>query len=222
MDDNYVVDIDSEESTFKFDSTNPKVRQIANMFQSKRDNPNQGRLYDTDGISPTLGAMEGGGRQPFIPTEAVAYDEQNRYLRKDGTVGTLTTDGSSPKHNNRVIEPTVWDGFNQRVRKDQSCVGTLTQNCGADLKRNGQGIIEPITQFDLSDKMKKYINSYDDKYKVSNGNLMVNRGVACAKTTREGCTRADASDYIAEELDENENVAGMELTQYRIRKLTPK
>jgi DNA (cytosine-5)-methyltransferase 1 len=36
----------------------------------------------------------------------------------------------------------VWDGFNQSIRKDSSVVGTLTQNCGADLKRNGQGIIE--------------------------------------------------------------------------------
>ena len=34
---------------------------------------------------------------------AIAYDEQNNTLRTDGTVGTLTTDGSSPKHNNRVI-----------------------------------------------------------------------------------------------------------------------
>ena len=34
----------------------------------------------------------------------LALDEQNEYIRKDGTVGTLTTDGSSPKHNNRVIE----------------------------------------------------------------------------------------------------------------------
>ena len=32
-----------------------------------------------------------------------AYDEQNGYARTDGTVGTLTTDGSSPKHNNRVV-----------------------------------------------------------------------------------------------------------------------
>ena len=40
----------------------------------------------------------------------LAYDEQNRYIRKDGCVGTLTTDGSSPKHNNRVIE-------NARIRK---------------------------------------------------------------------------------------------------------
>lgn len=34
---------------------------------------------------------------------AIAYDEQNNTLRTVGTVGTLTTDGSSPKHNNRVI-----------------------------------------------------------------------------------------------------------------------
>ena len=37
--------------------------------------------------------------------EPVALDEQNNYIRKDGCVGTLTTDGSSPKHNNRIIEP---------------------------------------------------------------------------------------------------------------------
>ena len=37
--------------------------------------------------------------------EPMAYDEQNRYIRQDGTVGTLTTDGSSPKHNNRVLVP---------------------------------------------------------------------------------------------------------------------
>ena len=39
--------------------------------------------------------------------EPMAVDEQNGYIRKDGCVGTLTTDGSSPKHNNRVIEPKV-------------------------------------------------------------------------------------------------------------------
>lgn len=42
-----------------------------------------------------------------IIVEPLAYDEQNRYIRKDGCVGTLTTDGSSPKHNNRVIEPKI-------------------------------------------------------------------------------------------------------------------
>ena len=88
-----------------------------------------------DGISNTLSTVQ----KDNLIVEPMAYDEQNGYIRQDGCVGTITTDGSSPKHNNRVI---VWDGFNQRVRADQSCVGTLTRNCGADLKRNGQGIIE--------------------------------------------------------------------------------
>lgn len=46
-----------------------------------------------------------GGRQKILE-EPIAYDEQNGYLRKDGTVGSLTTDGSIPKHNNRIVEPT--------------------------------------------------------------------------------------------------------------------
>jgi DNA (cytosine-5)-methyltransferase 1 len=107
---------------------------IIEDFYKNRDE----RVYKD--VAPTLR----GERNGLKVAEPLAYDEQNQYIRKDGTVGTLTTDGSSPKHNNRVIEPMVWDGFNQRVRADSSTVGTLTRNCGADLKRNGQGIIEPI------------------------------------------------------------------------------
>lgn len=52
----------------------------------------------------------------------------------------------------------------------------------------------------LSDKMKKYIFSQDDKYKVNLNNLKINREVACSKTTREGSSRADTSDYISNEI----------------------
>lgn len=93
------------------------------------------RHYHVNGIAPTLTS---GTVEKIV--EPLAYDEQNGYIRKDGTVGTIMTDGSSPKKNNRVL---VWDGFNQRVRADSEVVGTLTRNCGADLKRNGQGVIEP-------------------------------------------------------------------------------
>ena len=50
----------------------------------------------------------------------------------------------------------------------------------------------------LSDKMKQYIFSEDDKYKVNKNSLKLNRDIACSKTTREGWTRADTSDYICE------------------------
>lgn len=41
-----------------------------------------------------------------------------------------------------IAEPLIWDGYNQRIKEDNSVCGTLTTNCGEDLKRNGQGIIE--------------------------------------------------------------------------------
>ena len=55
----------------------------------------------------------------------------------------------------------------------------------------------------LSDKMMKYITSKDDKYKVNENKLVINRDIACSKTTREGNTRADTTDYICEDLPTN-------------------
>ena len=87
--------------------------------------------------------MWGGQREPKIMEEPIALDEQNKCVRTDGTIGTLTTDGSSPKHNNRVIEPIIYDDYNGRIKADQSANGTLTTNCGSDAERNGVKIIEP-------------------------------------------------------------------------------
>ena len=44
-----------------------KIKQIGNLYsRESRDNPNQGRVYDTEAISPTLTTMKGGNKQPFI------------------------------------------------------------------------------------------------------------------------------------------------------------
>lgn len=185
---------------YEFPAKKPLKKRLKDMLE---DSVNE-RYY----LSET--AVKGCLKPPSIVADSVLAPSRR------------TEYGSSPKHNNRVVEPLVWDGFNQRVRAESECVGTITQNVGADLKRNGQGIIEPLEKYEPSDKMKAYINSYDDKYKVGDGNLVVNRDVACSKTTREGSTRADASDYISNEFGANENIAGKDVVPYRIRKLTPK
>ena len=121
-----------------------KVTQCECVGHIQKDGYNEmtGRVYGTNSAAPTVRTFCGGGQETKI-LEPLALDEQNRYIRQDGFIGTLTTDGSSPKHNNRVIEPIgVWDGYNQRVRADKETVGALTRNCGSDLQRNGQGIIE--------------------------------------------------------------------------------
>ena len=82
--------------------------------------------------------------------------------------------------------------------------------------------MEDLSKYYLSDSMKRYINSHDSKYKVNDKNLVINRSIACAKTTREGQTRADTTDFICRELREDTNIGGLDLETLRIRKLTPK
>lgn len=73
----------------------------------------------------------------------------------------------------------------------------------------------------LSEKMKICIVSANSKYKVSNENLKINRSIACSKTTREGCSRADTSDYICPALNEDTQInINQDLSDYEVRKLT--
>lgn len=44
-----------------------QVEQIGKDGTSKRENPNQNRVYSGGGLSPSLNCMEGGGREPHIP-----------------------------------------------------------------------------------------------------------------------------------------------------------
>lgn len=108
-----------------------KVMQIGNCRPTKtRANPNQGRIYDTEGLAPCLNQMGGGNREPHIVeskvfvreatkrgyAEAVEGDsinlEQPNSTTRRGRVGhgvaqTLTT---SPQQ--AVVEPP-----NLRIRK---------------------------------------------------------------------------------------------------------
>ena len=55
------------EDDLKPEQTN-RIKQIGSIMTSgNRNNPNQGRVYDPEYLAPTIGKMEGGGRQPFIP-----------------------------------------------------------------------------------------------------------------------------------------------------------
>lgn len=166
--------------------------------------------------------------------------DERFYLSEQAVNGVLSTTFNSAKLDCRVAhnvgitplcardykdpklvveeEPKILERFyaNREPRVYDEACPTLRS------ERTGLEVVEPMDKYDLSDTMKRYINSYNDKYKVSDGNLIVNREVAVAKTTREGCTRADSSDYISADMEDNKNIAGMDCVPYRIRKLTPK
>ena len=90
MDDNFVMDVDSEENTFKFDSTS-KIIQVGQMYGTDKEHKcvpvepvrlgniygekfgtgYAGNVWDKECISPTLMTMQGGNRQPLVIDEGV-------------------------------------------------------------------------------------------------------------------------------------------------------
>jgi DNA (cytosine-5)-methyltransferase 1 len=80
-------------------------------------------------------------------------DVSRRVYSTETIEPTLHTCGGGNLEAKIMEEPLVWDGYNQEIRKDNETVGTITRNVGADLKRNGQGIIEPLEEACLVRKL---------------------------------------------------------------------
>lgn len=62
----------------------------------------------------------------------IAIDEQNVKIRTDGTVGALSTDGSSPKKNNRIMEVDNMDKVRIRKLTPTECyklMGFTAEDC---------------------------------------------------------------------------------------------
>lgn len=129
-------------------------------------------FYSIEGLCPAIDTCGGGNREPKIMEENRFFkqafetinendcqvgdtiDAFNKKVNDSGVSPTVTTRPEGFKTAILVVdEPLVYDGFNQQIRADQSTVGALTRNVGADLKRNGQGIIEPLAY----DEQNKYL-----------------------------------------------------------------
>lgn len=102
----------------------PTVQQIGNVMPTAtRNNPNQGRVYDPEGLAPCLNKMEGGGREPLI-TEPCAC---------------LTPDRLEKRQNGRRFkEP----GEPMFTLTKQDIHGVLLQNAEQDAERQGLGVRE--------------------------------------------------------------------------------
>ena len=178
-----------------------------------------------------------------IVVEPMAYDEQNGYVRKDGCVGTLTTDGSSPKHNNRVIEPlcaasrgrnpdnpsdrTVGSPTEQRLEiKYDGCTNTLTtvQKDNYVIEPSGLYIHDserfhnaPLEGLSRCIKAEKY-NGNNYSYKADD-----NEGKKILEKLKEyGVNTYQQLLYLLEEAGYAVFTDTQEDTSYRVRKLTPR
>lgn len=78
-----------------------QVKQIGNIMPTKtRANPNQDRVYDTDGISPCLNGSEGGGRQPYIALPVLAPER----IKKRQNGRRFKQNGEPNKHGVAIIQ----------------------------------------------------------------------------------------------------------------------
>lgn len=102
----------------------------------------------------------------------------------------IATDYGIPQTRNRCFMISILGDYSY----------SLPQKIPLKLKLKNLLEKEVDEKYYLSEKMIKYIFSQDDKYKVNLNNLEINREVACSKTTREGSSRADTSDYISNEI----------------------
>lgn len=146
----------------------PVVKQIGNCCPTKtRDNPNQGRVYDSDGLSPSLNCMEGGNRQPFVMVkeatkkgyaEAIEGDsvnlEQPNSKTRRGRVGkgvaqTLTTSCNQAEVDEdvRLRKLTPKECFRLMGFDDESFHRAEAVNSNSQLyKQAGNSIVVPVLE----------------------------------------------------------------------------
>ena len=95
------------------------------MPGTNRKNPNQGRVYDKEGLAPTLSCMGGGNREPMIVEDFYKNREPRVY---DETSPTIRAEREGLK----VIEEKIIIGSLQKnaaIKTDGICT-TLTEAMG--------------------------------------------------------------------------------------------
>lgn len=162
---------------------------------------------EKDGVMPTICARD--YKDPKLVVEPIAIE-----IRSDE--GIRTFDGNVKG----VIEPIIYDDYNSRIRADQSCIGTLTTNCGNDAPRNGVKIIEPLNlKQQLCNELvaSGLLKEYD----------VVNHSYTNGLCGKNPSSRQSLEDYIESTngimptITTRPDVMGT-MINYRIRKLTPK
>lgn len=134
-------------STMQGGNQEPKIleSQIVAMRGRNPDNPSDRTVgspikqrleVNMQGTSNCLTSVQ---KDNMVLESVLAVDEQNMNVRKE-TFGTLTTNGSSPKHNNRVMikQATKLTAQNQVVRIEK--VGQISSDgsqCGTVISDNG-------------------------------------------------------------------------------------
>ena len=216
----------------------PKVYQIGNLFQYKRENPSAGRVYDKNGLSPTLTNMQGGHRQPYIvenmpkiaamrgryvdpvigrsigrnpenPSRRVAGDPTEQRLEINAK-GLCNTLPSVQK-DNLVVEPKMTSGSDIAGCIRSSIYKQGSRNLIENIlhKRGYEGVLEPSLQF---------LGGIGEKDWARDGKKL-------SRNYPQGQRVYDANGLACSQTAQGGGLGsytGLYYSNYRIRKLTPR
>lgn len=88
-------------------------------------------------------------REQVAQLQGKGYNEMTgRAYASNGIAPTCRT-CSGGNTETKIAEPIIYDDYNGKIKSDQSCIGTLTTNCGAIAERNGTKIAEPFIREDF-------------------------------------------------------------------------
>ena len=128
------------------DYKEPKIVQVGRLSNSNRDNSSCYRVYETDGLSPCLNTMQGGGREPHV-------------LVKSATMGGYekATIGDS-------INLAFPDSTTRRGRVGKEVAQTLDRSCnqGVFIQDGEENIIRKLTPKECM-RLQGVPDEYTDK-----------------------------------------------------------
>lgn len=105
------------------------INQVASLGSDKRLNPNRYRVYDTEGLSPCLNTMQGGGLQPHVLVKSAT---------KCGYEVATVGDGINFAYPNSKL---------RRGRVGKGCAQTLDRSCnqGVFIQDGKEYVIRKLT-----------------------------------------------------------------------------
>ena len=113
---------------------------------------NASSIVSTQGIAPTV--MENHGTvtaevDPRVINHSKGKSDNGWHFEQQvydaEGIARAVKAGEGSGNIPKVVEPIIFDDYNQRIPQDQDCIGTLTTNIGSSTPRNGIKIIEPIS-----------------------------------------------------------------------------
>lgn len=128
------------------DYKEPKIVQIGRIESDKRENPSAYRVYDSQGLSPCLNTMQGGGREPHVLVKSAT---------KCGYEVATVGDGINFAYPNSKL---------RRGRVGKGCAQTLDRSCnqGVFIQDGKEYVIRKLTPKECM-RLQGVPDEYTDK-----------------------------------------------------------